>query len=164
MAYQHSEAVKKMRRTLLASSIAALVIVIWPATALAATTAELLGFDSVHENAADAILEAAERTFVAEGYEGATIRKIADEVGVSSTALYMHFQDKGCILLEICERTLRLLLERNGEIAAPNRCERIRVIKSQLGHRIIAGRQSCANHVVVPKLRVDHEVGAHLSV
>ena len=64
------------------------------------------------------ILEAAERIFVAEGYEGATIRKIADEVGVSSTALYMHFQDKGCILHEICERTLRLLLERNREIAA----------------------------------------------
>ena len=64
------------------------------------------------------ILEAAERIFIAEGYEGATIRKIADEVGVSSTALYMHFQDKGCILLEICERTLRLLLERNREIAA----------------------------------------------
>lgn len=64
------------------------------------------------------ILEAAERIFVAEGYEGATIRKIADEVGVSSTALYMHFQDKGCILLEICERTLRLLYARNSEIAA----------------------------------------------
>jgi AcrR family transcriptional regulator len=64
------------------------------------------------------ILEAAERIFVAEGYEGATIRKIADEVGVSSTALYMHFQDKGCILLDICERTLRLLLERNRDIAA----------------------------------------------
>jgi AcrR family transcriptional regulator len=30
----------------------------------------------------------------------------------------MHFQDKGCILLEICERTLRLLYERNREIAA----------------------------------------------
>src|SRR5439155_26520693 len=63
------------------------------------------------------ILRAAERIFVAEGYEGATIRKIADEVGVSSTCLYMHFQDKGCILLEICERTLRLLYERNREIA-----------------------------------------------
>ena len=40
------------------------------------------------------ILRAAERIFVAEGYEGATIRKIADEVGVSSTCLYMHFRDK----------------------------------------------------------------------
>ncbi len=55
------------------------------------------------------ILAAAERIFVAEGYEGATIRKIADEVGVSS---------KGCILLEICERTIGQLLERNSAIAA----------------------------------------------
>src|SRR3954469_163312 len=64
------------------------------------------------------ILEAAERIFVAEGYEGATIRKIADEVGVSSTALYMHFHDKACILAEICERTFEVLLARNAEIAA----------------------------------------------
>lgn len=64
------------------------------------------------------ILEAAERIFVAEGYDGATIRKIADEVGVSSTALYMHFPDKSAILLEICGRTLEVLLQRNREIAA----------------------------------------------
>jgi AcrR family transcriptional regulator len=64
------------------------------------------------------ILEAAERIFVAEGYEGATIRKIADEVGVSSTALYMHFADKACILHEIVEGTLSQLLARNTEIAA----------------------------------------------
>lgn len=64
------------------------------------------------------ILGAAERIFVAEGYEGATIRKIADEVGVSSTALYMHFQDKACILHEIVEGTLSQLLERNTEIAS----------------------------------------------
>lgn len=63
------------------------------------------------------ILEAAERIFVAEGYEGATIRKIADEVGVSSTALYMHFPDKSAILLEICEETIKVLLQRNREIA-----------------------------------------------
>jgi AcrR family transcriptional regulator len=63
------------------------------------------------------ILEAAERIFVAEGYEGATIRKIADEVGVSSTALYMHFQDKACILHEIVEGTLAQLLVQNREIA-----------------------------------------------
>jgi AcrR family transcriptional regulator len=63
------------------------------------------------------ILEAAERIFVAEGYEGATIRKIADEVGVSSTALYMHFPDKSAILVEISGRTLEVLLGRNREIA-----------------------------------------------
>jgi len=64
------------------------------------------------------ILEAAERIFVAEGYEGATIRKIADDVGVSSTALYMHFRDKDEILHEICLEAMQALLEQNSEIAA----------------------------------------------
>ncbi|HEX3918142.1 MAG TPA: TetR/AcrR family transcriptional regulator [Caulobacteraceae bacterium] len=64
------------------------------------------------------ILEAAERIFVAEGYEGATIRKIADEVGVSSTALYMHFRDKDEILHEICLGAVQILLDQNSEIAA----------------------------------------------
>jgi AcrR family transcriptional regulator len=64
------------------------------------------------------ILDAAEQLFIAEGYEGATIRKIADAVGVSAAALYMHFPDKACILKEISRRTLELLLARNREIAA----------------------------------------------
>ena len=64
------------------------------------------------------ILRAAERIFVAEGYEGATIRKIADEVGVSSTALYMHFRDKDQILLEICTVAMEQLAAINSEICA----------------------------------------------
>jgi len=64
------------------------------------------------------ILEAAERIFVAEGYEGATIRKIADEVGVSSTALYMHFHDKDEILHEIGVAAMQALLQQNSALAA----------------------------------------------
>ena len=64
------------------------------------------------------ILEAAQRIFLAEGYQGATIRKIADEVGVSSTALYMHFKDKDEILLEISDGAITRLLEINSEISA----------------------------------------------
>lgn len=64
------------------------------------------------------ILDAAERVFLSHGYEGATIRRIADEVGVSSTALYMHFSDKGQILVEICESAFARLLAQNSEIAA----------------------------------------------
>lgn len=64
------------------------------------------------------ILDAAEQIFVLEGYEGATVRKIAEAVGVSSTALYIHFPDKAGILGEICKRTLELLLARNRELAA----------------------------------------------
>ncbi len=64
------------------------------------------------------ILHAAERIFVRDGYQGATIRKIADEVGVSSTALYMHFRDKDDILLEICAGAVGVLLAQNTEIAS----------------------------------------------
>ncbi len=64
------------------------------------------------------ILHAAERIFVREGYHGATIRKIADEVGVSSTALYMHFRDKSEILIEICEEAFAQLIAQNDQIAA----------------------------------------------
>ncbi|MEG1453367.1 TetR/AcrR family transcriptional regulator [Brevundimonas sp.] len=63
------------------------------------------------------ILAAAEQIFVAEGYEGATIRKIADAVGVSSTALYLHFRDKSEILNEICQHAFSILLARCQELA-----------------------------------------------
>ncbi|MGQ2990005.1 MAG: TetR/AcrR family transcriptional regulator [Brevundimonas sp.] len=76
------------------------------------------------------MLAAAERIFVEHGYEGATIRKIADEVGLSSTALYMHFADKGEILHEICRETFERLIAGNRRVmdeagAADERLERI---------------------------------------
>ena len=64
------------------------------------------------------ILAAAERIFVDVGYEGATIRRIADEVGLSSTALYMHFSDKGEILHEICREAFEQLIALNRHILA----------------------------------------------
>lgn len=70
-----------------------------------------------HERRAE-ILAAAERIFVEHGYEGATIRKIADEVGLSSTALYMHFSEKGEILQEICRQAFESLLASNKDAIA----------------------------------------------
>ena len=70
-----------------------------------------------HERRAE-ILAAAERIFVEHGYEGATIRKIADEVGLSSTALYMHFPDKGAILQEISRQAFGALRAANERAMA----------------------------------------------
>ena len=63
------------------------------------------------------LLAAAEKIFTVAGYEGATIRKIAEEVGVSSTALYMYFQDKSQIMLEICVHALEDLYRQLEEIS-----------------------------------------------
>lgn len=63
------------------------------------------------------ILAAATRIFNSDGYDGATIRRIADEVGLSSTALYMHFRDKDEILVEICQGAMEQLLTLGAQIA-----------------------------------------------
>ena len=61
------------------------------------------------------ILDAAKRLFLTEGFENATIRKIAASVGVSSAALYLYFPDKDAILRAIAESTFDALLFRLQE-------------------------------------------------
>jgi AcrR family transcriptional regulator len=73
------------------------------------------------------ILEAAERIFVEVGYEGATIRRIADEVGLSSTALYMHFAEKSEILHEICRSAFHRLTEANAAVIAADAAPEVRL-------------------------------------
>lgn len=58
------------------------------------------------------ILEAAKQLFLNEGFEHATMRRIAAEVGVSPTALYLHFSDKEAILDAIAEDFFAELLLR----------------------------------------------------
>ncbi len=61
------------------------------------------------------ILDAAKRLFLTDGYEHATIRKIAAAVGVSSATLYLYFPDKDAILQAIAESTFETLLVRLEE-------------------------------------------------
>ena len=56
------------------------------------------------------ILEAAKRLFLEEGVQHATMRRIAAELGVSSTALYVYFPDKTAILDAIAEAMFEALL------------------------------------------------------
>jgi AcrR family transcriptional regulator len=56
------------------------------------------------------ILVVAAKIFNSLGYEGATIWRIAEEVGLFSTALCMRFRDKDEMLVEICEGAMEALL------------------------------------------------------
>ncbi|MFK0299256.1 TetR/AcrR family transcriptional regulator [Brevundimonas sp. NPDC090276] len=73
------------------------------------------------------ILAAAERIFVEHGYEGATIRKIADEVGLSSTALYMHFADKSEMLHEICRGAFESLIASHQKLLVEDQPAEVRL-------------------------------------
>lgn len=59
----------------------------------------------------DEILTAAKKLFLREGYNATTIRRIADEVGVSAPALYLYFKDKEAIMVALCDQTFGFLLE-----------------------------------------------------
>jgi len=50
----------------------------------------------------DAILDAAQRLFVAHGYDRTTLREIARAVGLSTGAIYIYFQTKAEILDAVC--------------------------------------------------------------
>ena len=47
------------------------------------------------------ILEAAIKMFEAKGYEAFSLRQVAEEIGYSPTAIYLHFKDKDALLLTV---------------------------------------------------------------
>jgi len=57
------------------------------------------------------ILDAARELFVAEGYDGVSMRKIADKIEYSPTAIYVHFADKDELFREICHEDFRRLAQ-----------------------------------------------------
>lgn len=52
------------------------------------------------------LLEAAAEVFSEQGYVGASISAIADRAGVTSGALYKHFESKADLLLHVVERAI----------------------------------------------------------
>lgn len=52
------------------------------------------------EQTRDRLLEAAAAVFASKGYEGATIAEIAERAGLSSGAIYAHYQSKAELLTE----------------------------------------------------------------
>jgi AcrR family transcriptional regulator len=47
------------------------------------------------------ILDVARELFAAEGYEAVTMKKIADRLGITPTAIYFHFADKAALIEEL---------------------------------------------------------------
>lgn len=53
------------------------------------------------------ILDAARELFAAEGVEAVTMRRIAERIEYSPTAIYFHFKDKESLLAELCDQDFR---------------------------------------------------------
>jgi len=59
----------------------------------------------------DKILDAARELFVAEGFEGVSMRKVAEKIEYSPTAIYVHFADKEELFRELCHQDYARLAE-----------------------------------------------------
>ena len=59
----------------------------------------------------DKILDAARELFVTEGYEGVSMRKVAEKIEYSPTAIYVHFADKNELFHELCREDFARLQE-----------------------------------------------------
>ncbi|WP_337870505.1 TetR/AcrR family transcriptional regulator [Meiothermus sp.] len=51
-----------------------------------------------------AILEAATRMFEREGYEGFSLRQVAENIGYTPTTIYLYFKDKNDLLFAVCSQ------------------------------------------------------------
>jgi AcrR family transcriptional regulator len=66
-----------------------------------------------------AILDAARDLFVAEGYQNASIRKIAERIEYSPAAIYSYFGSKAEIFFGLAEEGFRMLCPSIDECTAP---------------------------------------------
>ncbi|MGA3091604.1 MAG: TetR/AcrR family transcriptional regulator [Terriglobales bacterium] len=59
----------------------------------------------------DKILDAARELFVTEGYEGVSMRRVAEKIEYSPTAIYVYFADKQDLFHELCQQDYARLAE-----------------------------------------------------
>jgi AcrR family transcriptional regulator len=69
------------------------------------------------EEIREKILDAARELFAAEGFEAVTMRRIADAIEYTPTAIYFHFRDKEALLKELCDTDFRSLAHQFARIA-----------------------------------------------
>src|SRR5262249_40692042 len=56
------------------------------------------------------ILDAARELLVREGYEALSMRRVAERIDYSPTAIYLHFKDKQELVFSLCEETFARLV------------------------------------------------------
>ncbi len=95
------------------------------------------------EELKEKILDAARELFVAEGYERVTMRKIAEAIEYSPTAIYLHFPDKMAVVRALCDRDFLTLAKQFQKIAkVEDPIERLR----QVGRAYTAFALAHPNH------------------
>jgi AcrR family transcriptional regulator len=93
----------------------------------------------------DKILDAARELFVSKGYEGVSMRGVAEKIEYSPTAIYVHFADKNELFHELCRQDFARLQQVMQSAKMPaDPIERLR----QIGRRYIEFGTQFPHHYV----------------
>jgi len=85
--------------------------------------------ERVKSETRDKILDAARELFTSEGYEGVSMRQVAEKIEYSPTAIYLHFADKEQLFHELVHEDFARLATVFQSAAMPaNPVDRIREI------------------------------------
>lgn len=81
------------------------------------------------------ILDAARELFAEQGYDSVTMRKVAEKIEYSPTAIYLHFKDKEQLIRELCDHDFLAFAQEFQKIArTKDPIERLR----KAGHAYIS--------------------------
>jgi len=82
----------------------------------------------------DEIVVAAAKVFRTKGYHAATVRDIADEVGILKGSLYHHFESKEALLYLVVKEPIAQMYRTMGEIAAADAAATEKLRRAILAH------------------------------
>ncbi|WP_083232838.1 TetR/AcrR family transcriptional regulator [Endozoicomonas atrinae] len=98
------------------------------------------------ERTAQRILDVSERLFAQKGYAGASLREVAEEVGIREPGLYRHFKNKEELYQQVLERALRPLADTMDNMLSIDEIDRSQI---QLLPAVMFRLLSRSPHVVV---------------
>ncbi|MEM9408253.1 MAG: TetR family transcriptional regulator [Acidobacteriota bacterium] len=78
------------------------------------------------------ILRAARELFLEQGFVQTTIQQLADHVGISKGAVYLHFRSKADVMTSLMRSLEEAVLERVQKIAASNELSPLERLREQL--------------------------------
>jgi len=104
------------------------------------------------------ILDAARELFAAQGYEGVSMRAVAEKIEYSPTVIYQYFKDKETLIQELCYADFRKLAEQlQDTMKIPDPIERLR----QCGRDYVRFAINFPNHYrlmfMTPMPAYDHQ-------
>ncbi len=116
------------------------------------------------------ILDAARDILVRDGYEGLSMRKVADKIDYSPTAIYLHFQDRDELVFQVCQdlmgglvRELRRIEEQTADPLAGLRKGLRAYIDFGLTHREHYAASFIIPHATTPEMQKRYDDPASMT-